>query len=459
MSNQRKLRRLLPAIGLSGALVAGLVAQSDASSHREAPLIAEDPVADLTDVYAFVDPNDSSKIDLIMNVNPLEQPAGGPNFHKFGDDVVYRFNVDANGDARPDYTYDFRFTTKVNNKNTFLYNTGQVTSLTDADLNVMQAYTVTQTDNTGKKPKHTVLAADVPVAPANVGVRSTPNYETNLGAPAVTALTGGGQVFAGPRDDPFFVDLGKIFDLGSLGPFLGAHLIPSAAAPGEDYVAGTNVHSIALQLPISRLTTKFGDPNIGIWATTYRRSTQIRRSNGTTKFMGSWQQVSRLGMPLVNEAVIPIGKKDRFNASRPFSDLQFAGSVLDPELGNLIEVLYPGVTVPHTVDRGLGLGGREDLAEIFVTGIPGVNKSATFSRPSEMIRINTSTASGFPNGRTLTDDVTDVALRAIAGGIGYPGTEAFNVFPNNALGDGVATNDKPFLSTFPYVAAPWAGTD
>lgn len=459
MSTRRKLRRLVPALGLSGALVAGLVAQSDASSHREAPLIAEDPVADLTDVFVFVSPEDTSMLTLIMNVNPLERPAGGPNFHKFGDDVLYQFNIDSNGNAKTDYEYEFRFTTKVNNKNTFLYNTGQVTTLDDADLNVMQTYTVTEVDSSGPWTKRKVLAANVPVAPANVGERSTPSYETNLGETAITPLTGGGQVFAGPRDDPFFVDLGKIFDLGSLGPFLGAHLIPSAAEPGEDYVAETNVHTIALQIPISRLTDKFDDPNIGIWASTYRRSTQIRRSNGTSKFVGNWQQVSRLGMPLVNEVVIPLGQKDLFNSSRPYNDLQFAGSVINPELGGLIPVLYPGVGTPTSVDAGLGLGGREDLATIFVTGIPGVNKSSTFSRPSEMIRINTSTVTGFPNGRTLADDVTDTSLRAIAGGIGFPGTEAFNIFPNNALGDGVAANDKPFKTTFPYVAAPWAGTD
>jgi hypothetical protein len=396
---------------------------------------------------------------MIMNVNPLEQPAGGPNFHKFGDDVLYQFNIDSNGNAKPDYEYEFRFTTKINNPATFLYNTGQVTSLNDADLNVMQTYTVTEVDNTGKHTKRKVLASNVPVAPANVGVRSTPNYETNLGLPAVTSLTGGGQVFAGPRDDPFFVDLGKIFDLGTLGPFEPAHLIPGSAEPGEDYVAEKNVHSIVLQIPISRLTSKFGDPSIGIWATTYRRQTEIRRTNGTQRFMGDWVQVSRLGMPLVNEVVIPVGQKDLFNASRPMNDLQFAGSVLNPELANLIPVLYPGVTVPTNVNAGLGLGGREDIATIFVTGIPGVNKSATFSRPSEMLRINTSIASGFPNGRLLDDDVTDTELRALAGGIGFPGTGAYNVFPNNALGDGVDQNDKPFTNTFPYVAAPWAGTD
>ena len=219
------------------------------------------------------------------------------------------------------------------------------------------------------------------------------------------------------------------------------------------------MHTIALQIPISRLTAKYGDPVVGVWATTYRRASEVRSSSGTRKFSGSWVQVSRLGMPLVNEVVIPVGQKDKFNASRPADDLQFAGSVLNPELANLIPVLYPGVTVPTTVNAGLGFGGREDIATIFLTGIPGVNKSGRFSKPGEMIRVNTSTPSGFPNGRLLADDVTDVELRALAGGIGFPGTEAFNVFPNKDLGDGVSSNDKPFSATFPYVAAPWSGTD
>ena len=459
MSRNRKLSRVVPALGLSSVILAGLIVQVDASSHREAPLIAEDPVADLTDVYAFVSPDDASTVTLIMNVNPFEQPAGGPNFYKFGDDVAYRFNIDVNGDAKEDFKYEFRFASKVKNLGTFLYNTGQVTSLDDGDLNVVQTYSVTEVDNTRRS--HTTLGRNIPVPPANVGERSTPNYEANLAAPAVTALLGGMKVFAGPRDDPFFVDLGKIFDLGSLGPFQPAHLIPSAAEPGEDYVAGANVHTIALQIPIAHLTEKYGDPVIGVWATTHRRSSEIRRSNGTESHGGNWVQVSRLGMPLVNEVVIPIGMKDKFNASQPRKDTQFAASVLTPELANLMPVLYPvpGFTVPTSVDAGLGLGGREDIATIFLTGIPGVNRSSLFSRPGEMIRLNTSTASGFPNGRLLTDDVTDVELRALAGGIGFPGTEAFNVSPNNALGDGVNANDKPFMAAFPYVAGPWSGTD
>ncbi len=459
MSTNRKLRRVLPVLGLSGAMLAGIIAEVDASSHREAPLIAEDPVADLTDVYAFVSPDDSSTVTLVMNVNPFEKPAGGPNFHKFGDDVRYRFNIDVNGDARADFEYDFRFASKVKNRATFLYNTNQVTALDDPDLNVVQTYSVYEDDETRDEEGN--IGRNIPVAPANVGKRSTPDYEANLGSAAVTTLSNGMKVFAGPRDDPFFVDLGKIFDLGSLGPFQPAHLIPTPAEPGEDYVAGSNVHTIAIQIPIAHLTEAYDDPVIGVWATTYRRVSQIRRSDGTQRHSGDWVQVARLGMPLVNEVVIPIGQKDKFNASEPRNDIQFAASVLQPELAGLFPVLYPvpGFSVPTNVDAGLGLGGREDIATIFLTGIPGVNRSGLFSRPGEMLRLNTSTATGFPNGRLLSDDVTDVELRALAGGIGFPGTEAFNVSPNNVLGDDVSANDKTFSATFPYVAEPWSGTD
>jgi hypothetical protein len=288
-----------------------------------------------------------------------------------------------------------------------------------------------------------------------VGERSTPDYETNLGAAAVRNVARGVTTFAGPRDDAFFVDLGSIFDLGGLRPFNTAHLIPLPAEDGEDYVAGLNVHALALRIPTERLTD--GDPVIGVWATTYRRSTRITRGDGSITSRGDWVQVSRLGQPLVNEVIVPVGAKDRFNASRPTDDTQFLDHVINPELANLIPVLYPGVTVPTSVDAGLGTGGREDIATIFLTGIPGLNQPHHVT-PSEMLRLNTSIPqSGFPNGRTLTDDVVDIEIRALAGATAF--TPDFNVAPNNLLGDGVDANDVPLPAMFPYLAAPAAGTD
>lgn len=453
MTSRRKTRSALAVLALGGLALTGPGGNVGASSHREAPLISQDPVADLTDLYAFVSPDRADSITLVMNAIPFEEPASGPNFYKFGDDVLYSFNLDTNGDSTPDVQYHFRFSTKVTNPKTFLYNTNQVTSIDDPDLNVKQVYSVTEVDfRGGFFPKVTTLGSNLPVPPANVGDRSTPNYEANIGSKGVKDIGNGIKSFAGPRDDPFFADLGAIFDLGGLRPFNQAHLIKLPTAAGRDDVAGKNVHSIALQIPKSRLVTK--DPVIGVWSTTSRYFVKVLSDQGEPFQFGPWVQTSRLGNPLINEVVVPIGTKDRFNQSQPVNDAQYLPAVLKPELGALIPVLYPGVTTPTNVDAGLGTGGREDLATIFLTGIPGVNKPANV-RPAEMLRLNTTTASAFPNGRALTDDVVDTEIRAVAGAT--PFTPEFNKAPNNLLGDGVDANDKAFSSTFPYLASPASG--
>jgi hypothetical protein len=453
----RRLLWLLPVAGLATTVVVSGATEGDTSSHREAPLITEDPVADNTDVYAFVAPDAPDMVTLVGNWVPLEQPNGGPNFHKFGDDVLYTFQVDNDGDASADITYEFRFKTTTTNPDSFLYNTGPVTTLDDPDLNLRQTYTITKVVDGHREE----IAANLPVAPANIGPRSTPDYDA-LAAGAVQQLAGGGRVFAGPRDDPFFVDLGSVFDLAGLRPLNEAHLIPRGAEAGVDGVAGYNTHSIVLQVPTSELVQD--DPTIGIWSNTYRRQTRVfKERDGRLLNKGRWVSVSRLGMPLVNEVVIPLGRKDVFNASVPSNDAQFADFVTDPEPARLIPVLYPGVNVPPAP--------RDDIVSIFLTGIPGVNQPANV-QGAEMIRLNTAippTAwehqdrlgllagqnDGFPNGRRLVDDVTDIELRALAGGT--PFTPDFNVSPNNALTDGVDANDKPFLTTFPYLAAPFSG--
>jgi hypothetical protein len=442
-----------------------------ASSHREAPLISADPLADNTDVYAFVSPDATDTVTLVANWIPLEAPNGGPNFYKFGDDVLYRINVDNDGDAEDDIVYEFRFKTTTLNRNTFLYNTGPITSLDDPAFNVRQTYSVTRIDRSGRH----VLARDLSTPPVNVGARSTPSYDT-LAAAAVHTLPDGSRVFAGQRDDPFFVDLGSVFDLLGLRPFNAAHKIPMANAPGVDGLRGINTHTIAVQVPKRLLThdgslgTDASNTNsiIGVYSTTLRRRLRLDEDrdghhggDGDDDVSDDWVQVSRLGMPLVNEVVIPLGKKDRFNASDPRNDAQFASFVLNPEPAALIPVLYPGVTVPAAP--------RNDLVAIFLTGIPGLNQPAHV-KPSEMIRLNMAVppsavpnrlgllagqADGFPNGRRLGDDVVDIELRALAGGT--PFTPSFNHVPNNLLGDGVDANDKPFTPAFPYVASPFAG--
>ncbi|MGH8984885.1 MAG: DUF4331 domain-containing protein [Acidimicrobiia bacterium] len=451
----RKLRMVLAAVTVGAAIaVSGLVI-GGASSHREAPLISEDPVADNTDTYAFVSPDRPDTVTLVANWIPFELPAGGPNFNKFGDDVLYKINVDNDGDATADVVYEWRFKTTVANPDTFLYNTGPVESLDDEDLNVKQTYTLTEV----RDGERTKLVKNAPVAPANIGPRSTPNYD-QLAAEATVEASGGVQSFAGPRDDPFFVDLGAVFDLLGNRPLNEAHVAPLPNAPGQDDVAGFNVHSVVLQVPSDSLVD--GDPVIGVWSTTERRTDRVF-GDGKIENSGDFTQVSRLGMPLVNEVVAPLGAKDAFNASKPADDAQFLPAVEEPEVAGLIPQLYPGVTVPE--------GPRDDIVTIFLTGIPDVNQPEDVT-PSEMIRLNTSIAptpldqqdrlgllagqnDGFPNGRRLVDDVYDIELRALAGGT--PFTPDFDRVPNNALTDGVDANDLPFLASFPYLSSPHQG--
>jgi uncharacterized protein DUF4331 len=438
--------------------------QAAASSHREAPVIADDPAADNTDLYAFRSPDRPDTVTLVANYIPLEEPAGGPNFAKFDDSVLYELKVDNDGDADEDVTYQFRFSTTVGNGNTFLYNTGPITSLDDPDLNVRQTYTVARV--TGRR-EATVLGSGIPTPPVNIGPRSTPNYAA-IASGAVNDLPGGIKVFAGQRDDPFFVDLGSVFDLAGLRPFNPFHLIPLGATAGVDGVAGFNTHSIAIQVPISQLV-KIPNTTIGVYASASRQKIEIRRPDGTNDSSGPWVQVSRLGNPLINEVVIPLGKKDLWNRSEPEDDAQFASSYTDPEVPALVNLLYPALPDAPTTGRG-------DLVAVLLTGVNGLN--STGEKKADLLRLNTSIApsgpvgtgnrlgvlagefAGYPNGRRLEDDVTDIEVRALACGYGDILEGALglcNLSPNNVLGDGVDANEKPFLTTFPYLASPHQG--
>ncbi len=447
------------AIGLLGVMavialaVAGLLIRQDgrpagASSHREAPLIATDPEADSTDLYAFIAPDAPDMVTIISAYNPLEAPEGGPNFYKFGDDVFYRIHIDNDGDAEEDITYEFRFRTHTRNGNTFLYNTGPVTSLTDPNLNVYQTYTVTRVERSGARR---VILEDAPVAPVNVGKRSFPDYEA-VWSQAVVQAQDGSKFFAGPADDPFWVDL-RVFDL--------LQVLPPGQA--KDSLAGFNVHVIAMQVPIRALTrngtrpTSPSDPAavIGVWAANYRPSMTVLRADGTRTAEGDWVQVSRLGHPLVNEVVVPRGAKDLFNASHPRDDAQFLKGVTDPELVALMNLVlnFPAPT-----------SGRDDLVQVFLTGVPGLTMPPNV-KPAEMLRLNVAVPpsanpnrlgvlagdlAGFPNGRRPTDDVVDIELQAVGGVLmKVPGAET--------LSQGVPGNDVPFRSSFPYVALPHSG--
>jgi len=427
---------------------------ASASSHREAPLIAEDPVADNTDLYAFVSPDRTGTVTLVANYIPFEQPAGGPNFYRFGDDVLYQFHVDNVGDGASHVTFSLRFSTATVDTQTFLYNTGAISF--DAgtgrytNWNRPQSYTLTM-DRDGAS---TVLGSNLLTPPDVVGTTSTgdaAHYHALAQAAVHTLATPGGNVdvFAGQRDDPFFADLGGIFDLLSVPPF---------GTAGEDYLAGINVQSIVLRVPKAMLQgPNAGDPVVGVWASASRHKVTVLDA-GHKQSMGPWVQVSRLGNPLVNEVITDYATKDLFNGTAPSGDSQFLDRFTTPELAAIIHALIDPQT-PTT--------NRQDLVAVLLTGLQGLNKSA-LAHPTlaDELRLNMSIApsssdpnavnrlgvlggqlDGWPNGRRLADDVVDIAVQAVAGataGVSIP----------SVVGDGVNANDLPFQSQFPYLADP-----
>jgi hypothetical protein len=427
-----------------------------ASSHSEAPGTSKDRLADDTDLYAWVAKDAPNAVTIVGNWVPLIEPNSGPNFASFDDDVTYYINIDNVGDAKKHIRYEFEFKTTRQTGATFLYNVGQVTSLDDPDLNVRQTYTLTRIDVVGGVEQPTVLGSDLPVAPWNVGPASMPDYKA-LAQQAVQTLPGGYKVFVGPRDDPFYVDLASLFDL------LTIRKPPGNRGGGVDGVGGYNVMSIVLQVPKDKLTKDGQAPSagannhiIGIWDTAERLMTRTLSADGSVSHSGPEVQISRLGMPLVNEVVIPLQDKDKFNGSEPVNDLaNFAGYVVDPELARLLNLLY-GISVPPAP--------RSDIVAVFATGVSGLNQPAGVT-PGEMLRLNmiippasepkrlgvlAGDIAGFPNGRRLADDVVDIELRVVAGVL----VSGFNIAPNNQLGDGIDANDRPFLPYFPYVAPP-----
>jgi hypothetical protein len=451
------------------------------SSHREAPEISKDPVADNTDVYAFVSPDRRDSVTLIANFIPLQQPDGGPNFFEFGDDVLYEIHVSNAGDARADVTYQFRFHTEIRNKKTFLYNTGPIASITDKAWNRPQFYSVTRLSR-GRGGKATVLAQGLTVPPVNVGIRSTPNYAGTFTQAAVHDIGSGRRVFAGQRAEGFHVDLGSIFDLGALRPFQMAHLIPSANAVGVNGTQGLNVHSIAIQVPISDVARGGKTPHnvldagsvIGVWASASRRKSRIFDSrSGQTHGFGPYQQVSRLGNPLFNEVIVPMADKDRWNALDPHSDGSFAKYVTKPELAGLLPVLYPGV-FPNLAKYNKP---RADLQAILLTGIPAavlkVFQNYTGPVLADMLRLNLAVPpatkpselgilggdfAGFPNGRRVIDDVVAIELRAIAGATIPLVDPSYHPDPASAgLNDGTTNTNPPYLAAFPYLGTPAGG--
>jgi Domain of unknown function (DUF4331) len=458
------------------------------SSHREAPGISKDPVADSTDVYAFVSPDKPDTVTLIANYVPLQGPAGGPNFYEFGDDVLYLIHIDNNGDGFADMTYSFKFTTTVVDPDTFLYNTGPIQSLGSPNWNRRQSYSVYKWRHGHSQE---TIAKNLACPPCNIGPLSTPDYP-KLASQAVHALPGGGKVYAGQRAEGFYVDLGSIFDLGNLRPFASDHnhfglsKFPTNG-PGVNATANLNVHSIAIQVPITDLTngghkpTGVDDPkaSIGVWTTASRQRSRIYDVDRALYVnSGPYTQVSRLGNPLVNEVLIPMGKKDFWNTQPPGNDKQFASYVAHPGLSALLPVLYPGV-FPNLAALNKKGTARADLEAILLTGIPaGIIpgfQNYTGATQADMLRLNVAVKpaakpsiygilggdlAGFPNGRRVFDDVVAVELRALAGATYALVDKAYK--PDaaaSAVTDGLTPADltAPYLNNFPYLGVPHSG--
>ena len=461
------------------------------SSHREAPEISQDPVADNTDTYAFISPDRPDTVTILTNYIPVEAAAGGPNFYEFGNDVKYDIYVSNGGKAEYDITYTFRFQTEVLDKSTFLYNTAAITSLTDKAFNRRQTYTISKTIGTGK-PK--VIGSGLTCPPCNIGPHSTPNYP-KLAAEAVHKLDTGEVVFAGQRNDGFFADLGAIFDLADLRPFQTLHVAPMAPTPAIDAFKNViNVHTIALQVPISDLTrngsrpTDQNDPAavIGIWGAASRRKMRLRGdTTGQHTESGPWVQVSRLGNPLFNELLVTMTNKDGWNGSQPKGDSEYIEGVEQPELSRRIPDLYPNVFENL---RKLNGTKRDDMVALLLTGIkpgvvPGVN---TYTGPvqADMLRLNvavplTATGArqdlgplagdpgGYPNGRRPTDDIVTIFVRALAGAFRPFFDKGFTPDPStNVVTQGLPTPDTGpsgggtrFLEGFPFLGEPYNGFD
>ncbi len=458
------------------ALAVGFSLPALGSSHREAPAISFDPAADNTDLYAWVQPGTHDKLYILANYNPLEEPSGGPNFHKFSDEVLYEVHIARGNQSLQDVvTYQIRFRTQKvqevapdnlglppgGGKEFFL----QLSAQAGGGFPI-QTYTVTKVQN----GRSTVIARDVRVAPPNVGPRtfaivtknqygsSEPDYNDAFARSFIAPMGNNGdegRVFAGPRDDGFYVDLGGVFDLAGLRP----------AGQAQDGVAGYNVHTIALEIPTTKLTvdgrlpgnTPSDATTLGIWASASRRKVRILRANGREDSFGPWVQVSRIGLPLVNEALIGLQDKDKYNRTHPSKDVQNFGAyflnpilVRDAEFAGFYAPGGPlnGITPPKT--------DRLDIIEtINLKNIPTPNAhNIPLSATGDVLRVDMATDSAFPNGRPIAAgtnkeqaDVTDVLLSLILTKL------------QANVSDGVNANDRTFLNEFPFLALPWRGSD
>ena len=473
------------------------------ANHREAPITALDHKADITDVYAFVSysPGQTpgttpSKVTLVLCVDPLLEPGNGPTWFPFDPEILYEIKVDNDNDAREDVTFQFRFSTEQRLPGLWQSYAGilggaaapanspapiapgtpivpdRVDSFDDDGLGMRQTYSLTMVRKTLFRINKELKNDDGSpfyVVPANVGPR-TMDYSM-LFQHGTYSLGNGMSVFAGTVDDPFWIDLGATFDtanMRTLGSGIPAVLTDEEDAAEQNFasdtVSGYAVNAIAIEVPIGMLTRtgkveSAASPaaTIGVWATTSRPQNTIRKSPDPATSDGRFRQVQRMGNPLINELIIGTGSKDRFSMDEPHNDSQFASFALDPLLARVINALTGGVVAIPTPPR-------TDLLPL-VTYAPPIAAAGTPAGPiADLLRLNTGVpatppadinrlgllggdAAGFPNGRRYQDDVVDIALRVVVGGVLAPG---FGVFPNNKLGDGVNVNDAPYKDYFPY---------
>ena len=458
------MRKLMAALAaLTAAAIAATLGFG--SSHREAPRILKDPTADNTDVWAFTAPDAQDSLTVVANWIPLADPAGGPNFYPLDENARYYVKVDNTGDGYEDVAYRWKFKTRFRNPNSFLYAAPQVTSVNDPDINLVQTYDLyKETYNRNRRLVDVKrIAHNAPVVPDNVGPKTIPNF-AQVEAGGVTHLKGGGRTIVTPADDAFFVDLGTIFDGINIDKPGRPNIGTGNQGGGKDDVAGYNTKSFVLQVPEREVTRdgksvsgmKAGNSVVGVWSTTERKrgSVVAPRASRKHKHGKRWVQVSRLGNPLINEVIIPIGKKDKFNATSPADDAKnFGQFALNPEPARLLNALF-----------GLGVKekDRTDIVQALLTGVPGLTQIGKHPAAADTLKLNLGVSpasspnrfgvlagdtAGFPNGRRLADDVVDIELRAIAGALLMPNQGGKQI----PLGDGVDRNDKALRAQFPYV--------
>jgi hypothetical protein len=446
--------------------VAVAAAMSFGSSHSEAPGTANDRKADNTDTYAYTAPDAPNALTVVANWIPLQAPAGGPNFYQWDPKARYNIKVDNTGDGYEDVVYEFDFKNRYRNPNSFLYALPTVTRA--GDPNILQDQTYSATKLTYNRNQRLVsrkrVVTDAPVVPQNVGPKTIPNF-SQVEASGIQTPKGGGKLYVGPSRDAFFVDLGAVFDGINIDKPGRPNIGLGNQGGGKDDVAGFNTSSIVLQVPESEVTKdgklvsgpKAPNAVVGVWSTTDRQRVSVlggsSRKGGRSQG-DRWVQVSRLGNCLINEVIIPVGLKDKFNATSPADDAKnFGKFALNPEPARILNALF-GLGIKET--------NRTDIVQALLTGLPGLTQVGNHPAAADTLKLNLGVPpsanpnrfgllagdqAGFPNGRRLGDDCVDIELRAIAGAL-LPADQGGKQIP---LGDGVDRPAKPTRPTFPYV--------